>query len=226
MAPSTSASAERGDPRRVFWLARLGRALNRWAAGTPAAPLFFRSPLAARLRDRRFEMPAPEVLRVLDGLESSGVQARLAGGWGVDALLGRQTRRHRDLDVVIDSDEEGERNALARFQGLGYSPVAERSPAGQWMPAKVVLRHPSGRTVDLLLAHPAADGLPTADVETGFAYGPDSFTVGVVGDREVSCLSPSMQAMFHDGYEPPEQDRRDMTLLCQHFRLSPPARYR
>lgn len=26
----------------------------------------------------------------------------LAGGWGVDALVGRPTRTHRDLDVLLD----------------------------------------------------------------------------------------------------------------------------
>ncbi len=210
---------------RFFWLARLGRALHRWTARTPAARLVG-SPLVARLRNRLFEMRAPEVLRVLDALEAVAVQARLAGGWGVDALLGRQTRRHRDLDVVIDSDGQRPRDALAALHGLGYTPVADRSPAGSWMPAKIVLRHPSGWTVDLLLARPAADGLPAADVETGFGYGPDSFTLGVVSGRQVRCLSPSVQAAFHDGYEPLDHDRQDVALLCQHFQLPPPDRYR
>ena len=41
-------------------------------------------------------MEAIEVLRVLDALEVAGVRASLTGGWGIDALLGRQTRAHGD----------------------------------------------------------------------------------------------------------------------------------
>ena len=29
------------------------------------------------------------------------------GGWGVDALLGRQTRPHHDLDVLVSVDDLG-----------------------------------------------------------------------------------------------------------------------
>jgi lincosamide nucleotidyltransferase A/C/D/E len=42
-------------------------------------------------------MDAGTVLRVLDAVKPAEV--RLAGGWGIDALLGRQTREHRDLDL-------------------------------------------------------------------------------------------------------------------------------
>ena len=43
-----------------------------------------------------------EVCTVLDAL--SGVHCRfwLEGGWGVDALVGQQTRAHRDVDIDID----------------------------------------------------------------------------------------------------------------------------
>ncbi|MFL5686603.1 MAG: nucleotidyltransferase domain-containing protein, partial [Chloroflexota bacterium] len=27
---------------------------------------------------------------------------RIAGGWGIDALLGRQTTAHRDIDLGVD----------------------------------------------------------------------------------------------------------------------------
>ena len=47
-------------------------------------------------------------------LEQAGVRVWLDGGWGIDALVGEQTREHDDLDCVIAlSDAEIARDALA-----------------------------------------------------------------------------------------------------------------
>jgi len=43
------------------------------------------------------------VLTVLDLADEAGVAPVDRGGWGVDALLGTQTRDHGDLDVAIDA---------------------------------------------------------------------------------------------------------------------------
>jgi lincosamide nucleotidyltransferase A/C/D/E len=42
-----------------------------------------------------------DVLEVLDILDADGVMHWLDGGWGVDALLGVQTRPHADLDLAV-----------------------------------------------------------------------------------------------------------------------------
>lgn len=41
------------------------------------------------------------VLELLAVLGSSGIKATLDGGSGVGALLGRETRPHEDLDLVV-----------------------------------------------------------------------------------------------------------------------------
>jgi Aminoglycoside-2''-adenylyltransferase len=43
-----------------------------------------------------------DVLAVLDLAEESGVRLWVDGGWGADALLGEQTRKHGDLDVPVE----------------------------------------------------------------------------------------------------------------------------
>lgn len=48
-------------------------------------------------------MDANAVQVVLAQLHKAAIRAWLDGGWGVDALLGRQTRTHADVDVVINS---------------------------------------------------------------------------------------------------------------------------
>lgn len=39
--------------------------------------------------------------------EGLGVRIWLDGGWAVDARLGRQTRRHADLDIVVEQRDLG-----------------------------------------------------------------------------------------------------------------------
>jgi lincosamide nucleotidyltransferase A/C/D/E len=51
-------------------------------------------------------MDLGEVLGVLADLAEAGCAVWVAGGWGVDALIGRQTRLHRDLDLSLDARYE------------------------------------------------------------------------------------------------------------------------
>ena len=58
--------------------------------------------------------------QVLQVLEDAGVQAVLIGGWGIDALSGRQLRSHADLDLFVDETElERATEALGK---VGYEP--------------------------------------------------------------------------------------------------------
>ena len=47
-------------------------------------------------------MTAEAVGGVLSLMETQRIRIWLDGGWAVDACLGAQTRRHGDLDIVID----------------------------------------------------------------------------------------------------------------------------
>lgn len=47
----------------------------------------------------------------IDTLDTHGVPFWVDGGWGVDALLGEQTRSHRDLDlhsITVDHQGDGQ----------------------------------------------------------------------------------------------------------------------
>jgi lincosamide nucleotidyltransferase A/C/D/E len=63
-------------------------------------------------------MTADDVGSFVDLLHSQGVRVWLDGGWAVDACLGSQTRRHSDLDIVIEErDVPAVAAALQRLYG-------------------------------------------------------------------------------------------------------------
>ena len=49
-------------------------------------------------------MDAGSVLAAFDCLENHAIAAWVDGGWGIDALVSRQTRTHADLDLVVEQD--------------------------------------------------------------------------------------------------------------------------
>ncbi|MET8154394.1 nucleotidyltransferase domain-containing protein [Actinoplanes sp. NPDC049668] len=151
-------------------------------------------------------MTADEVHTVLDALASVGCRAWISGGWGVDALVGRQTRAHRDLDLAIPADGEGA--ALDVLGRLGY--VIETD----WRPVRVEVAGPRGR-VDLhpLTFDEAGDGLQAGLDGAVFRWPRADFTSGVIGGRRVDCISVGRQLLFHGGYEPRDVDRADLALL-------------
>lgn len=153
------------------------------------------------------EMAIEEVLRVLEVLTSLGCRFWLEGGWGVDALVGTTTRRHRDLDV--DFDATYEEAVLAGLADLGYRIETD------WRPNRVevvadgrgwVDLHPLQLLPDGSARQAALDG-GTHEFEARF------FTTGRLNGVEVPCVSLEAQLLFHSGYEPRDTDRHDLALL-------------
>lgn len=165
-------------------------------------------------------MRAGDVLEVLDALEHAEVPAWLAGGWGIDALLGEVTRRHGDLDIVVDL--RSERQARAALYRIGYRTVDERAEAGRWMPLLSVLRDRAGRTVEVLPVRTSNDQTDSAD--SLFAR-PGAFSEGWLAGRTVRCLSARTQLTVHQGYEPTSSDRRDVARVCERYGLRVPPPY-
>lgn len=156
---------------------------------------------------------------MVDALDAAGVGWGITGGWGIDALLRRETRPHGDLDLGIAS--EAVDDAIDALEPLGYILVRDDRPA------RVVLTSDVGQ-VDL---HPIAWQLSGDGVQTGldgetFDYPAGSLDAeGAIGGRLVRCGTPELQIAFHAHYEPRDHDRRDMAALAAEFGLSLPAAY-
>ena len=151
-------------------------------------------------------MPAEEVLAVVDWLEARGAVHVITGGWAVDALVGRATRPHRDLDVIV---EAGACDGLARWLcGRGYEVVVD------WLPIRVELRR--GRCgVDL---HPMevdgrGDGVQAGFGTQVFEHRAADRTRGRIGGRRVVVATAARLMELHRGYEPRPEDLHDIALL-------------
>lgn len=158
-------------------------------------------------------MTADDVLRIVALLREFGVW--IGGGWGVDALVGEQTRGHRDLDLMHrDNREPAVVEALA---DAGFVETLD------WRPVRFVVADPAGRAIDL---HPltfAMDGSAvqaSPDPERPFVYPASCFTTGSIGGTAVPCLSAEQQVYFHQGYEPADHDRHDMAQLRRVFGIA------
>ena len=152
-------------------------------------------------------MDLGEVLGVLADLTEAGCSVWVAGGWGVDALVGRQTRLHRDLDLALDARDETV--ALGALERRSYCVETD------WRPVRVELVAEGRGRVDV---HPVvfdATGHGRQDDLGGgqFDYPAGAFDQGTLGGVRVPCLSRNQQLLFHTGYEPRGVDVLDLALL-------------
>ena len=164
-------------------------------------------------------MTPERVLFLLELLRAASVEATIDGGWGVDALLGHQTRDHEDLDLVVAlADVQKIQSAL---DPLGFALHEDHRPV------RFVLRSDTGEQIDFHTVAFDAEGGGLQPQPGGgvFRYPPEGFVRGRVGGREVRCISGEVQILCHLGYEPSPKDVRDVLALCEALGLPIPEAY-
>ncbi|MGW4231001.1 nucleotidyltransferase domain-containing protein [Streptomyces sp. NPDC004980] len=157
-------------------------------------------------------MSRNDVLTVLSLLRRAGADVVIAGGWGIDALLGEETREHRDLDLLHVREQEPA--VVAALTAAGYTETLDLRPA------RFVLSRPSGLEIDLHPLEFAPDGSAlqsSLDPAEPFRYPASCFVTGTIGTTTVRCISAEQQVLFHQGYEPAERDVLDMARLKDKF---------
>jgi lincosamide nucleotidyltransferase A/C/D/E len=159
-------------------------------------------------------MDSDSALALLAAIGDAGLDVWVGGGWGIDALLGEQTRPHRDLDLMHRAEQEP--RLLDVLGGLGYAETLD------WRLARFVMTGPGGRDIDL---HPLRFNEDGSAVQSSlddeqFRYPADCFVTGAIGGRPVPCLSAAQQVYFHQGYEPTERDLADMARLRGAFGIT------
>jgi lincosamide nucleotidyltransferase A/C/D/E len=156
---------------------------------------------------------AGHVVELVRLLETADVPVWLVGGWGVDALLGRRTRRHSDLDLLIEKQHTSE--ALEALASAGYRVSWSAVVEDALFPERMWLVDARGRQVDLhpvelqtWLATTVATALPGAPDPAAAA-----FAAGVLRGEPLPCLSRDLQLAAHEGYAARRVDDRDVALL-------------
>lgn len=163
-------------------------------------------------------MSETDAIEIIADAEHHGISVFLDGGWGVDALLGRETRDHNDVDLFIEKGKGEEFVALLKRKG--FHKIREDYTT----PAHTVWQDAGERVVDLHLYEPGENGTFLFE---GNSYPAETFSaVGHIAGREVRCIPPQEQVLFHCGYEWDENDVRDVHLLCEHFGIPVPEEYR
>ncbi len=162
------------------------------------------------------EMTAQDVLGIVDLLNQNDIEVIIDGGWGVDALLGKQTRSHADLDVAVNHKDVLKIRAL--LEAKGYREV----PWGDTWECNFVLGDDQGHLFDI---HSCTFDEAGNNV-FGVSYPHDSWKgSGSISGFAVKCITPEWMVKFHSGYKLDENDYHDVKLLCKQFGIEMPKEY-
>ncbi len=161
-------------------------------------------------------MTADDVVELLQLLEQHGIDVYVDGGWGVDALLGEQTRPHGDLDIALPHKYVPLLRGL--LEARGYADV----PRDDTRECNFVLGDSKGHVIDVHSYTFDAEGNNVFGIE----YLPEHFTgTGSIAGYSVRCISPEWMVRFHSGYQLDENDYLDVKALCERFGMALPADY-
>jgi lincosamide nucleotidyltransferase A/C/D/E len=178
------------------------------------------------------------VIELYSGLRAEGVRVWVDGGWGIDALLGRQTRPHKDFDAIAAFEDLPALTHFLGGRGFALKLIWEEN---RWAPSSellaligrerpaveaataFVLEDGSGRELDFHIVRFDEHGhwVPAWDSDLNFP--PEAFGgVGTIGSTRVRCLSAEMQMRTHTGYALKESDIHDLRLLHDRFGIDYP----
>ncbi len=173
-----------------------------------------RQHLSARIET----MTSTEVIDLYSALDGQGIPIWIDGGWGVDALLDKQTRLHKDLDIVLEVQH------LVRFERFFVLRGYYRTKREIERPFNFVLADRDGREIDLhvISLDENVNGI-YGPSENGLAYPADSLTgTGTISGCVVRCISPQWMVKFHSGYDLTEKDYQDVSALCEQYGIAVP----
>jgi lincosamide nucleotidyltransferase A/C/D/E len=142
------------------------------------------------------------------------------GGWGVDALVGSQTREHHDLDVLVLGEDQPALVEVFNDEGFVIQHVWEAENLwldvdGTRWPTAFVAANKQGVELDVhLIELHGNEVLPLCNVP--WPLDAESLEGrGVISGRPVDCVSALSQLAMHRGYELPEAHQRDVDQLLR-----------
>lgn len=180
-------------------------------------------------------MHAKDVCELYLLLQHHGVQLWLDGGWGIDALLERQTRPHKDLDAFVKTADLATLTYVLQNHGFSLKEIWSEN---RWIsyPQPVclienpdqhgeiatafVLHDQRGHEIDIHAGDFNDTGGFIPAWNCNLIFTPDALTGrGMIAGLPVQCLSAVMHLRTHSGYELQPKDLHDLTYLRDHFNL-------
>jgi lincosamide nucleotidyltransferase A/C/D/E len=163
-------------------------------------------------------MSAGRVATLLGRLEERDVDVWLEGGWGIDALLGRETREHDDLDLIVPLEHLAALETALRELGFRHGFASG--------PLSFEVVDDEGHQIDVhpVAIQPNGDALYLMANGGEWTYPAGSLTGrGEIAGRPVKCLAPPMALVCHSqGYALDETHQRDVAALCERYGLALP----
>lgn len=161
-------------------------------------------------------MKAKDAIRICNLLKDNNIEVWIDGGWGIDALLGEQTRPHSDLDIAVGHEDVKKlRNILIN---QGYKDKKKEGTT-EW---NFVMEN-NDKEIDVHVFEFDDKGNNIYGIE----YPKESLTgTGTIIGQTVNCISPEFVIKFHENYEPKEKDYKDIAAVCSKFKLKLPANYK
>jgi lincosamide nucleotidyltransferase A/C/D/E len=164
-------------------------------------------------------MTASQAAELAASASAAGIRLWLMGGWGIDALLGQETRSHHDLDVLVSAGDLPALHDLLRQQGFTRAYAWEENDPvtleGRSWDTAFVEHHHDGRELDVH-AVDVEDGSVSLRTKDPWVLPPDSLDgTGTILGRAVPCVSAEAQRAMHRGYDLPTKHREDLRRLEQ-----------
>jgi lincosamide nucleotidyltransferase A/C/D/E len=168
---------------------------------------------------------AGDVIGIYKRLLMNGIQVWLTGGWGIDALLGEQTRDHKDLDMLMLLEDVMRMRELLSAYGYGLKEIWSENrfitdSDGVEVATAFVLQDLRGCEIDAHALHfdDIGKGYPAWDSTEGFIFRKQDLSgEGKIAGYAVPCTSFEMQIKCHKGYVLPEKQVNDLKLLNKKF---------
>ena len=142
-----------------------------------------------------------------------GVKIWLDGGWAVDTLVGKQTRPHSDLDIVIQKKDLPK--LVDWFDQNHFFPIQR----GDTSPHNFMYGDKLAHFVDVHVIELDALGNGIYGPKTNQQMYPAASLTGKgkAGNISVNCISSEWLIKFHSGYQLRDKDQRDLNLLKKTF---------
>ena len=156
---------------------------------------------------------AVEIYRLL---AARGINVWIDGGFCVDAIVGRATREHSDLDIAVERHDAD--TLCAVLADEGFAKLA-REDSSAW---SFVLSD-GRRNVDVHVFAYDASGKNSYGIEYPFGSLTGS---GKLDGVKVSCVAPEWMFRFKTAYAPTAKDIADVSALAQRFGFAIPDTHR